>query len=167
MTIVSQDENESNNEVEFLKVWSSNNYYLNNNIIRLYSLVLIKISFKKFFDYGLDFMIYYWLNFNYSNKIYLIFILKFVTEFCQFLIKLPIETILHRYQINYLINDNQINKQLKLDPSKLIIDPIDVNTSKMWTGLWNGWKIGLTSLICGFGFKLMNKLDKGLEQEQF
>ena len=95
--------------------------------------------------------------------------LKFVTEFCEFFIKLPVETLLRRYQVDYLLeNDNSNNgNSIKLKKEDLIIRPINVNTSEIWQGLWNGWKIGLMSLVCGFSFKLLNNIDDDLEQERF
>ncbi|SMN22254.1 similar to Saccharomyces cerevisiae YDR470C UGO1 Outer membrane component of the mitochondrial fusion machinery [Maudiozyma saulgeensis] len=149
--------------------WS---FTMDDRTLRLFALILIKTACKKFFDNGLEFMIYYWLNFtNVENKIYLIFLLKFVTEFCEFFIKLPVETLLRRYQVDYLLgNGNDSNNDgnsITLKKENLIIKPINVNTSEIWQGLWNGWKIGLMSLVCGFGFKLMNNIDDDLEQERF
>jgi len=153
-----------------LKLKNYWNFTLDDRTLRLFCLILLKTACKKFFDNGLEFLIYYWLNFtNVENKIYLIFMLKFVTEFCEFFIKLPVETLLRRYQVDYLLeNDNSNNgNSIKLKKEDLIIRPINVNTSEIWQGLWNGWKIGLMSLVCGFSFKLLNNIDDDLEQERF
>lgn len=142
-------------------------YTLDDKTLRLFALILLKIGCKRFFDNGLEFLIYYWLNFtNVDNKIYLIFLLKFATEFCEFFVKLPIETLFRRYQVDYLLT-NTTRKHPKVQRDDLIITPVNVNTSQVWRGLWNGWKVALMSLMCGFGFKVMNNIDDDLEQERF
>ncbi|CCF60608.1 hypothetical protein KAFR_0K02520 [Kazachstania africana CBS 2517] len=129
----------------------------------LYALTFSKISLKKAFENGLDFLIYYYLNFSNlnNNKFLAIIALKFFSESIKFLLKLPLETLIHRYQIDYLQKTRRINS------SNLIITPVNITTSAKWKGLWNGWKIGLVSLFCDFTFKIMNKIDDDLKQEKF
>lgn len=165
--MLDEDDNSISSKASKFGLYNWWSFELDNKVIRLFGLILLKIACKKFFDNGLEFMIYYWLNFtNVQNKIYLIFLLKFTTEFCEFFIKLPIETLIRRYQVDYLLT-NKNDKQIKLNASDLVIKPVNINTSQIWHGLWNGWKIGLMSLLCGFGFKLMNNIDDDLEQERF
>lgn len=157
------------NRLRVLNFWK---YNIDNKVLRLYGLIFLKISFRKLFEHGLDFFVYYWLNFtNVENRLFFILALRFLTEVCEFFFRLPIETLLRRYQVDYLVNgnavENSVNPGLKVDPQDLIIRPVNVNTAERWKGLWNGWKIGLMSLLCGFTFKLMNKIDDDLEQEGF
>lgn len=173
--IISNNSNKSNDEPwSFNKLLRLHNYWdftLDDKTIRLFFLILLRIACHKFFNNGLEFMIYYWLNFTNlnNNKILLILSLKLITEFCEFFIKLPIETLLRRYQVDYLLSTKDIESknQLCVANEDLIIKPINVNTIELWQGLWNGWKIGLMSLICGFGFKIMSNIDDDLEQERF
>ena len=167
--VISSNVGIGSSRLRVLNIWK---YNIDNKVLRLYGLIFLKISFRKLFEHGLDFFVYYWLNFtNVENRLFFILALKFFTEVCEFFFRLPIETLLRRYQVDYLVNgnvvENGVNPGLKVDPHDLIIRPVNVNTADRWKGLWNGWKIGLMSLLCGFTFKLMNKIDDDLEQEGF
>lgn len=173
--IISNNSNTPNDESwPFRKLLVLRNYWdftLDDKTIRLFFLIFLRIACQKFFNNGLEFMIYYWLNFTNlnNNKILLILSLRLITEFGEFFIKLPIETLLRRYQVDYLLSAKDIESRNQLNVAKedLIIKPINVNTIELWQGLWNGWKIGLMSLVCGFSFKIMSNIDDDLEQERF
>ncbi|CCE62914.1 hypothetical protein TPHA_0D02780 [Tetrapisispora phaffii CBS 4417] len=113
-------------------------------------------------------------------------------SFCCFQIlgiflKLPIETILHRCQVKYLLNRNKEREdQLCIRSDELIIKPIPYDNglfdnlitnsttsdekennlaSKKIKALWNGWRISVVSLLCDYSLKVLQKNDKSIEFE--
>ena len=84
------------------------------------------------------------------------------------------ENLLRRCQLNYLLNDQRLS--FKVDSTELIVKPkkyngiwdvIRNNSNTNRGQLWNGWKVGVISLICGYGLQMMNKVDINMEQEKF
>lgn len=147
----------ANTKTTLLEFW---NYKFN---LSLFILILLKVSINRFFESWLDHMIYYSFNMNqFNNKFMLIMTLKLSIELIKFAVKLPIETLTRRFQLNHLL----INCK-EVENAKIIINPTDINTSAVWCGLWSGWKISLTSLLCNFAFKIMNRIDDDLALEKF
>ncbi|EDO19526.1 hypothetical protein Kpol_1018p58 [Vanderwaltozyma polyspora DSM 70294] len=107
-----------------------------------------------------------------------------VYEMLGIFIKLPIETMLRRCQVKYLLERK--TDKISIDKDELIISPIkynkkilllkkeyknkDINSNKESAGrniiaLWNGWKISIMSLLCGYGLKLLQKDERSIELE--
>ena len=142
-------------------------YALDDRTLRLFGLLILRIACNRFFDNGLEYLVYHWLSAApLHNKIHLLFLLRLATEVAQFFVKLPIETLLRRCQVDYLLK-NTVPTHPRIQHDDLIITPVDVSTPQVWRGLWNGWRVALMSLVAGFGFRVMNNIDDDLEQERF
>ena len=112
-----------------------------------------------------------------------------VFEMIGIFIKLPIETMLRRCQVNYLLaRSTQHDDKIGIKHHELIIKPIDydknlliwrigsksidstssennTNTKKKVIALWNGWRISIMSLLCGYCLKVLQKEERSTELE--
>ena len=116
------------------------------------------------FGTNFDILIYSKFNLDKFTNWKIFYSFKFISKCVELFIKLPIETILRRSQLNYLLNyQNNLQIQEAEQNQSLIIKPnLSTNFSKQ---LWNGWKISLISLCCGYGFRMLNKIDDDLKLE--
>lgn len=126
------------------------------------------ITFTKLFDV----FIYHQLNVEKHSQIRWYHSLKLASQTIELFVKLPLENLLRRCQVNFLIKNNR--NSLRLDKNDLIIKPIkyegvwsSVKNKNTAFGLWSGWRVGLMSLVCGYGFEMMNIDAVDLEQEKF
>lgn len=89
-------------------------------------------------------------------------LLSCIYELIGICINLPIETMLHSCQIEYLIENGKCEKE------ELIINPIGYKP--IWcsggnTQLWRGWKISAISVLCQQGVTIMNRHGNEYESE--
>lgn len=98
--------------------------------------------------------------------------LRCASQTIELFIKLPLENLLRRSQVNYLVNDKR--NPWKIEHEDLIVTPIryhgvwrSIRDKTTSAGLWNGWRVGIMSLFCGYGFELLNIDSVDLEQEKF
>lgn len=117
-----------------------------------------------------DVLIYHQLNVEKHSQIGWYNTLKLASQTVELFVKLPLETLLRRCQVSYLLKGSR-------DPVKqedLVVRPVKYHgvwsslTSQSGTsGLWNGWRIGLMSLVGGYGFNILNIDSVDREQEKF
>lgn len=126
------------------------------------------VAFNKLFDV----LIYHQFNIEKHSQVKWYSSLKFVSQFMELFAKLPIENLLRRCQVNFLIDSSQ--SSLNIAKTDLIIKPIkyegvwsSVKARETTIGLWNGWRVGLMSLVCCYGFEMINTDSIDLEQEKF
>ncbi|QLG72852.1 hypothetical protein HG535_0D05610 [Zygotorulaspora mrakii] len=140
--------------------------------IDMWILTILQSVFNVTFNKLFDVLIYHEFNVEKHSQIKWYSSLKFVSQFMELFAKLPIENLLRRCQVNYLINSNQ--NSLSIDRNDLVIKPIryegvwnSIKSKKMTMELWNGWRVSLMSLVCYYGFEMMNNDPIDLEQEKF
>ncbi|CAI1859925.1 hypothetical protein SEUBUCD646_0B05690 [Saccharomyces eubayanus] len=140
----------------------------------MWSLTILQSINNSFFNKLFDLVIYNQFHIEKYSQTVMYNTMKFFSKSLELFIKLPVENLLRRCQLNYLLNDQRL--LFKVDSTELIVKPkkyngiwnVVRNGSKTNTGqLWNGWKVGVISLICGYGLQIMNKVDINMEQEKF
>lgn len=122
---------------------------------------------------------------------------KFMIKVLQLFIQLPVETIYKNCQVDYLLYTRDANPFYIEDKSALIIKPlvwrdghtpnsqqdadgeqslskIKQNNAYVWyklkgnfACLWRGWKLGMMSVLCGYGLKLMKYQDNETREVRF
>lgn len=137
------------------------------NILISFFLQLNKILINNLLDFTLEFIIYYKLNLptiTNNQTIILTCLLRLVTQLIQLSIRLPLDTLIKRYQLQYLIMGNHtMGSIFYLPGNEMIIR----RNNKLWSGLWYGWKINLMSRICQFSVNLMNQINDDIVLERF
>ncbi|CCD26273.1 mitofusin complex protein UGO1 NDAI_0H00990 [Naumovozyma dairenensis CBS 421] len=150
---------------------------------------IVTVTFGKNFDI----LIYYKFNLEKFSNWKIFYSIKFLSKIIELIFKLPVETILRRNQLNFLLNYNSNLKIKTIDntPKKMYISKMKVKHTTTKTeeneptsielhdkliirpnfstniskDLWNGWKISLISVCCGYGFRMLNKIDDDLKLE--
>lgn len=96
---------------------------------------------------------------------------EFMSRIVELFIKLPLENLLRRSQVSYLLRARP-HDPLTIHEEDMIIEPRQYKG--IWTTLkqkgrvhelWRGWRLGLMSVVCGYGLKLMDR--DALEEEKF
>ncbi|CAI4059389.1 hypothetical protein SKDZ_04G6620 [Saccharomyces kudriavzevii ZP591] len=140
----------------------------------MWSLTILQSINNSFFNKLFDLVIYNQFHIEKYSQTVMYNTMKFFSKSIELFIKLPVENLLRRCQLNYLLNDQRL--LFKVDSTELIVKPkkyngiwdVVRNNSKTDRGqLWNGWKVGVISLICGYGLQMINKVDINMEQEKF
>lgn len=126
------------------------------------------VTFNKIFDV----VIYRQWNIEKHSQVKWYNTLKLLSQTVELLVRLPLENLLRRCQVNFLTNDSR--HPLKIERTDLIVKPIgyhgvwnSLRDPRTSSGLWNGWRIGLMSLCCGYGVELISTDAVDLEQEKF
>lgn len=124
------------------------------------------VIFNKLFD----FFIYHQFNVEKHSQIGWYHTLKLLSQTAELFVKLPLENLLRRCQVNYLLNTSRNPIQRE----ELIVKPIpfksvwsSLNDKSTNHGLWNGWRIVLMSIVGGYGFNILNIDSIDREQEKF
>ncbi|EJS42171.1 ugo1p [Saccharomyces arboricola H-6] len=158
---------------QLIKCWS----WRKNGVsipLDMWSLTILQSINTSFFNKLFDLVIYNQFHIEKYSQTVMYNTMKFFSKSLELFIKLPVENLLRRCQLNYLLNDQRL--LFKIDSTELIVKPkkyngiwdVIKNNSKTDRGqLWNGWKVGVISLICGYGLQMMNKVDINMEQEKF
>lgn len=97
--------------------------------------------------------------------------MKFCSKVCELFVKLPIENLLRRCEVKFLLNE----KPFKVQQESLIVSPREYKSIyhtifheyDRISELWRGWRLGFLSIICGYGVKLLNKPSEALQEEKF
>lgn len=140
----------------------------------MWSLTILQSINNSFFNKLFDLVIYNQFHIEKYSQTVMYNTMKFFSKSLELFIKLPLENLLRRCQLNYLLNDQRLS--FKVDSTELIVKPkkyngiwdvIRNNSNTNRGQLWNGWKVGVISLICGYGLQMMNKFDINMEQEKF
>mgnify|MGYP003366198370 CR=1 FL=1 len=122
---------------------------------------------------------------------------KFMIKVLQLFIQLPVETIYKNCQVDYLLYTRDANPFYIEDKSTLIVRPLvwrdthmpgeqesgnqehslskfKKNNAYVWCKLkenfgclWRGWKLGMTSVLCGYCLKLMKYQDNETREVRF
>ncbi|QLQ78366.1 hypothetical protein HG537_0A06130 [Torulaspora globosa] len=129
---------------------------------------LVSLTFNKAFEV----LIYHQWNVERHSQPKWYHSLTFASQTLELFIKLPLENLLRRSQLNYLVNNKR--NPWKIDNEDLIVTPVgfpgvwrSIRNKRYSAELWNGWRVGLMSLFCGYGFEIMNIDSVDLEQEKF
>lgn len=140
---------------------------LDNNLLIAYCLQLAKILIKNSLDFTLELIIYYKLNLptiTNNQTILLTCLLRLIVQLLQLSVRLPLDTLIKRYQLQFLITGNHSTNSIYSLPRETMIVK---RTNKLWSGLWFGWKINLMSRICQFSVNLMNQINDDIALERF
>lgn len=124
------------------------------------------VIFNKLFDV----LIYHQLNVEKHSQVGWYNTLKLASQTIELFVKLPLENLLRRCQVNYLIKGSRdLVKQNDLVIRPMGYDGIwsSLGNRRTTSGLWNGWRIGLMSLVGGYGFNILNIDSIDREQEKF
>ncbi|SCV05621.1 LANO_0H11518g1_1 [Lachancea nothofagi CBS 11611] len=97
--------------------------------------------------------------------------LELLSEMLELFVKLPVENLLRRSQTSYLLR-NRPSDPFPVVRDNLIVTPRNYNgiystlqdTNRVHE-LWRGWRLGLLSVLCGYGLKMMNV--EAMEEEKF
>lgn len=126
------------------------------------------VTFNKIFDV----VIYHQWNVERHSQVKWYNTFKLLSQTVELLVRLPLENLLRRCQVNFLVNDSR--HPLKIEHADLIVKPIgyrgiwnSLRDPRTSSGLWNGWRVGLMSLCCGYGFEMISTDAVDLEQEKF
>ena len=155
---------------KLLKKWSWRDNFskLNKELIFLNVIhSLIGTGFTKltgavlYQEFGID---------KYTNAV-LYNTMKFCSKVVGFFVKLPIENLLRRCQVKFLLSGSA----LKVERKSLIVKPREYKSiyhtvfhERDRIGeLWRGWRLGMMSILCGYGLKILNKPSEALEEEKF
>lgn len=129
---------------------------------------LTSLTFNKAFEV----FIYHQWNVERHSQSKWYHTLRFASHTLELFIKLPLENMLRRSQVNYLVHAKR--NPWKIESEDLIVTPIgyhgvwrSLKNKRSSAGLWNGWRVGFMSQFCGYGFELMNIDSVDLEQEKF
>ncbi|GAV47982.1 hypothetical protein ZYGR_0I02780 [Zygosaccharomyces rouxii] len=124
------------------------------------------VIFNKLFDL----FIYHEFNVEKHSQIGWYHTLKLLSQTVEMFVKLPLENLLRRCQVNYLLDTSRHPIQRE----DLVVKPIPY--ASMWSslkdgrtnsGLWNGWRIVLMSIVGGYGFNILSIDSIDREQEKF
>nr|CAO98831.1 component of the mitochondrial fusion machinery [Nakaseomyces delphensis] len=120
----------------------------------------------------LDLLIYHKFHVDKYSKMTTYNTMKFISKLLELGVKLPIESLLRKCQVNFLVNSNSALKindrdQLIIRPRRYVGMWSTLNDRSQLGDLWNGWRVGLMSIACGYGFKVLNKLPDETVQEKF
>lgn len=126
------------------------------------------VTFSKLFDL----LVYHKFHVDKYSKMTTYNTMKFISKLIELGIKLPVENLLRRCQVNFLVNSNSTLKikdrnQLIIRPQRYVGMWSILKDKTQLTHLWNGWRVGLMSIACGYGFKVLNKLPEETTQEKF
>ncbi|SCU94263.1 LADA_0G07536g1_1 [Lachancea dasiensis] len=98
-------------------------------------------------------------------------VLELLSQMLELLFRLPVENLLRRSQTAYLLR-NKTNDPFPVVKDDLIIIPREykgisatLRDTHRVHELWRGWRLGLLSVACGCGLKMMNS--EALEEEKF
>lgn len=116
-------------------------------------------------------ILYHQFNVDKFTNVILYNTLKFCSKVCELFVKLPIENLLRRSQVKFLFTENPFQVQSEM----LIIKPREYQSIYLTvfkqcdriSELWRGWRLGLLSILCGYGLKILNKPSEVLEEEKF
>ncbi|SCV02770.1 LAMI_0H02850g1_1 [Lachancea mirantina] len=96
---------------------------------------------------------------------------EFISRIIELFVKLPVETLLKRSQVSYLLKQGP-QGPFPMSEDYMIVEPRayrGVYTSLTEKGrlheLWRGWRLGLLSVMCSYGLKLMDQ--DVMEEERF
>ncbi|GAV52994.1 hypothetical protein ZYGR_0AI02760 [Zygosaccharomyces rouxii] len=124
------------------------------------------VVFNKLFDL----FIYHQFNVEKHSQIGWYHTLKLLSQTVELFVKLPLENLLRRCQVNYLLDTSRHPVQRE----DMVVRPIpyrgiwsSLNDRGTNGGLWNGWRIVLMSLVGGYGFNILNIDSIDREQEKF
>lgn len=119
--------------------------------------------FKKFTPY----LLYFKLGIDiYGSNIFYNFI-RLGSSILELFIKLPVETLLRRSQLQYLLKESHDFNQLKIKREQLIIKPVEFkgilrtfyevfyNKQNGIEGLFRGWRVGVLSIIGTWGVNIL------------
>lgn len=124
------------------------------------------VLFNKLFDL----FIYHQFNVEKHSQVGWYHTLKLLSQTIELFVKLPLENLLRRCQVNYLLDTSRhpVNRE------DLVVKPIaykgiwsSLKDKTSSSGLWNGWRIVLMSIIGGYGFNILNIDFIDREQEKF
>ncbi|KAL3234573.1 Mitochondrial fusion and transport protein UGO1 [Nakaseomyces bracarensis] len=126
------------------------------------------VTFSKLFDL----LVYHRFHVDKYSKMTTYNTMKFISKLMELAIKLPVENLLRRCQVNFLTNSNSALKirdrdQLIIRPRRYVGVWSTLKDRTQLPDLWNGWRVGLMSIACGYGFKVLNKLPGETVQEKF
>lgn len=120
-------------------------------------------------------------------------LITLVTNSVELFIRLPVETLLRRAQLNYLLNNPNCNKTLRLQHNELSVpfggyygyfstlyyvytgskpslDKVSVtelnNINKGLESIFRGWKVGLLHVLSNWRFQMLNNYTN-VSEEQF
>ncbi|CDO94252.1 unnamed protein product [Kluyveromyces dobzhanskii CBS 2104] len=116
-------------------------------------------------------LLYHQFNIDKFTNVVLYNTMKFVSKVCELFVRLPIENLLRRSQVKFLMTENPF--QIKRDA--MIIKPREYVSTYQTVfkqygrigELWRGWRLGLLSILCGYSLKILNKPEEVLEEEKF
>lgn len=120
-------------------------------------------------------LLYRQLNIDKYTRAVLYNTLKFASRVTELFVKLPLENLLRRSQVAYLVGETRRNPFfIDETDDALIVKPKAYrgfwnslrDTDKLHE-LWRGWRLGLMSVVCGYGLKMMDRNSEGLEEEKF
>ncbi|GCE98995.1 mitochondrial fusion and transport protein ugo1 [Zygosaccharomyces mellis] len=124
------------------------------------------VVFNKLFDL----FIYHQFNVEEHSQIGWYHTLKLLSQTVELFVKLPLENLLRRCQVNYLLNTYRHPVQTE----DLVVKPVpykgiwsSLKNRSTNSGLWNGWRIVLMSIIGEYGFNILNIDSIDREQEKF
>ncbi|AET39564.1 mitofusin complex protein UGO1 Ecym_4527 [Eremothecium cymbalariae DBVPG len=96
--------------------------------------------------------------------------LDFISNCIQLFFKLPVEALLRRCQVKYLLDEDT---PFHISPQDLIIKPrsyrnifVTFRNYDTIAELWRGWRIGLMGVICGHGLRLIELQNVVTEEEE-
>lgn len=126
------------------------------------------VSFNKL----IDLVIYHKFHVDKYSQMTTYNTMKVLARIAELFVKLPIECLLRRCQLDFLVYKNS---SLRIeDTRQLIISPVkyqgvwkSIRDKSEYSSLWNGWRVGFMSIVCSYGVKLLNKFPEHTEQEKF
>ncbi|SCV03500.1 LAME_0H10924g1_1 [Lachancea meyersii CBS 8951] len=97
--------------------------------------------------------------------------LELLSEMLELFVKLPVETLLRRCQTAYLLRKKP-EDPFPVAKANMVINPREykgiystLQDKKRIHELWSGWRLGLLSVFCSYGLKMMNF--EATEEEKF
>ncbi|CEP63720.1 mitofusin complex protein UGO1 LALA0_S09e00980g [Lachancea lanzarotensis] len=97
--------------------------------------------------------------------------LELLSNMVELFVKLPVETLLRRCQTAYLLRKKP-EDPFPIVEVNMVVHPREyggiystVRDTNRIHELWSGWRLGLLSVFCGYGLKMMNY--EATEEEKF
>ncbi|CUS23764.1 LAQU0S11e03774g1_1 [Lachancea quebecensis] len=116
-------------------------------------------------------MLYHLFNIDRYSQTMWYNTLEFMSKMLELFVKLPIENLSRRAQTWYLLRA-KARDPFPVHEDNLIITPrkykgvwATLQERDRTHELWRGWRLGLLSMLCGYGLKMMNL--EALEEEKF
>lgn len=112
-------------------------------------------------------------------------LLRFIGDFVDLFVKLPVETIYRRAQVAYLLNrkENELSEDsigIEVSENDLVVEfvgykgmahslvsgfyAVPGNDNSGWQSMFRGWRVGVVNIVGRWGFKMAGRGDYNLER---